>query len=67
MRRNTVMVTPPAPAYADIGPFEAVVEHHPWLHCWRCGERVHHGTSANGAPLFACMRCKVVCDGRRVP
>lgn len=56
----------PAVPYGDVGPFHAVVELHPYLHHDPCGRRLHWGTTAEAAPILACIPCKAVVDERRV-
>lgn len=59
----------PSPAWGDIGPFAARIVPHPYLYCggYRCGERLWQGETATGAAIYACRRCRFVCDVRRVP
>lgn len=59
-------IVPPYPEYGDIGEFGATVIPHAYLHCWDCGERLWWGDTETDATIYACRRCQVVTDVRRV-
>jgi hypothetical protein len=63
--RTRIVATIPSPAWGDVGPFAAQITPHPFLYCY-CGQRLWWGDTPNGAPLFACRACQIVCDRRRV-
>lgn len=65
MRRLLIIVSS-YPAYGDIGPFDATVVPHSYLHCWDCGERLWWGDTETSATVYACRRCLTVTDIRRV-
>lgn len=67
MPRMRLAIIDPMPPYADVGPFEAVLEQHPYLHHDPCGERVYAGRTTTGALIFGCLTCKQIVDARRVP
>lgn len=52
--------------FGDVGPFEAIVEPHPYLLCSPCGDRLYQGHTMTGAAILSCNRCRVVVDVRRV-
>ena len=69
MRNMRLAIVLPVPAFGDVGPFEATVVPHPYLHCCGhgCGDRLWQGTTTAGAPIYVCRTCQTVTDSRRVP
>ena len=65
LRTRLPIIIPPVPPYGDEGPFEAIIEPHPYLLC-ACGHRLWEGETFDGAWVLACRACQRIVDERRV-
>ena len=62
--RRLAVIPSPAP-YGDRGRVSFTATAHPYLHCL-CGRHLSWGQTDDAALVFACRRCRLIVDSRRV-